>query len=147
MTEELFAGTDAPAAVGGYRSRGHVHPKRWRWLESTVTLQREAYGFDWTDVGVTTELIAANLKDNLFAALVELGEVSREFSWKSWAHDKPFVHRQKSIEEIVDAAHFLANMLIALDVNDEEWEAAYQAKQAVNRQRQLDGYSARKDPG
>jgi dimeric dUTPase (all-alpha-NTP-PPase superfamily) len=49
------------------------------------------------------------------------------------------------IEELVDVAHFIANCLVALDVSDAEWEAAYQAKQQVNRQRARDGYSARKD--
>lgn len=33
-------------------------------------------------------------------------------------------------------------MLVAIGVTDDEWEAAYQQKQAVNRQRQLDGYVA-----
>lgn len=38
--------------------------------------------------------------------------------------------------------HFLANILIAVGVTDDEFERAYQAKQSVNRARQRDGYVA-----
>ena len=41
-------------------------------------------------------------------------------------------------------AHFIANILVALDVTDDEWEAAYKAKQAVNYDRQAEGYLADK---
>lgn len=37
-------------------------------------------------------------------------------------------------------------MLVAVDVTDEEWEAAYQRKQQVNRERMATGaYKARKE--
>ena len=82
----------------------------------------------------------------LLAALVELaGEVPREFAWKFWAHDEPFINREKLLDELVDVGHFLANMLDAIGVTDAEWEAAYQAKQAENRRRQKDGYAVRKE--
>lgn len=38
--------------------------------------------------------------------------------------------------------HFLANILVAIGVTDDELEGAYREKQAVNRQRQRDGYVA-----
>lgn len=42
--------------------------------------------------------------------------------------------------------HFIANMLVAIGVTDDEFEAAYQAKQQVNRERQASGtYLARKE--
>ena len=38
--------------------------------------------------------------------------------------------------------HFMANILVAIGVTDDELEAAYQEKQAENRRRQIDGYVA-----
>lgn len=130
--------------AGGERRRG-AGDRQWRWLESTAALQREAFGHDWEAIGRTDTHVAASLKDNIFAALVELGEAAREFSWKSWAQDLPFVNRRRLIEELVDVAHFVANCLLALGVTDDEWENLYRAKQQVNRERQQRGYSARKD--
>lgn len=76
---------------------------------------------------------------------MELAEASREFSWKSWARDVPFYRRDRILAELVDVAHFIANMLVAMGVTDEEWEEAYRAKQEENRRRQRDGYTARKE--
>jgi hypothetical protein len=42
----------------------------------------------------------------------------------------------------VDVAHFIANMLVAVQCDDEEWEAAYKHKQLINFQRQRDKYIA-----
>lgn len=132
---------------GSGRTRGRVRgeARPWRWLASTVALQREAYGHDWEVIGRTVPNQVASIRDNLLAAAVELlGEVPREFSWKYWARDRPFVRRARLIAELVDVAHFIANILVALDVTDDEWEAAYKAKQAVNYDRQAEGYLADK---
>lgn len=113
----------------------------WSWLGSTVELQREAYGHvaDPGDAAKT----ARSIYDNLFALAVEaLGELPREFHWKYWSHDDPFVNRDRVLKEAVDIGHFLANILVAIGVTDTEWEAAYRRKQDVNRQRQAEGYSA-----
>lgn len=117
----------------------------WRWLDSTVSLQRDYFRFDWETLGRTPELVAASLKDNSFAILVELAEGSVEYSWKHWARDEPFVNRERVLAELVDVGHFVANMLVALDVNDDEWQAAYMEKQEKNRRRMRSGtYSAKK---
>jgi hypothetical protein len=113
----------------------------WSWLASTVDLQREAYGFEWKGDEPPGE-VAASLKENVLAAFAELGEVLREFHWKYWSHAEPFVNREQVIDEVVDVKHFLANMLIAVGCDDEEFEAAYKQKQLVNRQRQRDKYVA-----
>jgi dimeric dUTPase (all-alpha-NTP-PPase superfamily) len=68
--------------------------------------------------------------------------VLREFHWKHWSHAKPFFNRARVLEEVVDVMHFLANMLVAIGVSDDELEATYQAKQETNRQRQRDRYEA-----
>jgi dimeric dUTPase (all-alpha-NTP-PPase superfamily) len=71
--------------------------------------------------------------------------VTREFSWKPWAHDEPYVNRERIIEELVDVVHFIGNMLVNIDCSDAEWEDKYQRKQRTNRRRQVVGYSARKE--
>jgi hypothetical protein len=126
----------------GQDSDADTAGRRWRWLESTRVLQREAYGWEPpTDPAGQ----AASLKENALAALVEIaGEAVREFHWKFWSHDAPWVNRENLLNEIVDAQHFLANMLVTIGVTDEEYERAYRAKQAVNRKRQLDGYRVQK---
>lgn len=107
----------------------------WRWLASTVRLQEEAYGHvaDPSDAAKTS----ASIKENVLALAVELlGELPREFHWKYWSHDEPWYRRERIIQECVDVGHFLANVLVAVGCTDAEWEAAYRAKQEVNRERQ-----------
>lgn len=117
--------------------------ERWRWLDSTVALQRDFFGQPVGDRPVAD--VAASIKDNTFAILVELAEMSVEYSWKHWATDDPFVNRERVLSEAVDVGHFLANILVANGVTDEEWEAAYQAKQEINRERMRSkAYSAKK---
>lgn len=83
------------------------------------------------------------MKENLLAAAVELmGEVPREFHWKYWSHTEPFINRDRVLDELVDVLHFIANMLVAIGVTDDELEAAYQNKQAINRYRQREKYIA-----
>lgn len=132
-------------SVGEDRRRGsrRVGSRGWRWLESTEDLQREAFGHDWEAIGRTPANQAASLRDNLFASLIELAETAREFSWKSWATDEPFINRRRVINELVDVMHFVANMLVTLNVDDDGWAEAYQAKQQENRDRQQSGYAVR----
>jgi dimeric dUTPase (all-alpha-NTP-PPase superfamily) len=115
---------------------------RWRWLESTRLLQEQAFhDTDWPKTGVA---LAESVKSNGFAAMIELGEAAAEVGWKDWlTHDRGWINREAFIKELVDVNHFIANMLVAVDCTDEEWETAYQAKQEVNRQRQRNGYDGR----
>lgn len=113
----------------------------WKWLESTKKLQRDAYGFDADALDTAGQ--AESVKENVLPLMVEALELLNEVSWKYWAHDEPFVNRREVLREAVDIGHFLGNILVAIEVTDEEWAAAYQAKQQVNRQRQLDGYTVR----
>lgn len=115
----------------------------WRWLESTVALQRDYFGQGTGERSV--EDVATSIKDNSFALIIELAEMSVEYSWKHWATDPPFVNRERVLKEAVDAGHFLANILVANGITDEEYEAAYQAKQEINRERMRSKiYSAQK---
>ena len=109
----------------------------WKWLESTRRLQQDVFGR--FSVG-THEAVAAGVKDNVLPLIVEAVELLNEVSWKYWAHDEPFVRRAEVLNEAVDIAHFLGNILVEIGVTDEEWEEAYQAKQKENERRQREGY-------
>lgn len=82
------------------------------------------------------------MTSNYAALTVELAEFMQEVGWKDWSSPRGWVNRRQAVGELVDAGHFLANLLCALDVTDAEWEEAYRAKQEVNRQRQRDGYDS-----
>lgn len=110
----------------------------WQWLDSTAELQREAYGHvaDPTDATAT----ARSVRENVLPLIVEAVELLDNVSWKYWAHDEPFVDRDEVLKEAVDAAHFLANILVDIGVTDAEFWRAYRAKQQVNLARQRRGY-------
>ena len=127
---------DVVAAVEE-ESRAFVEAQRWRWLESTRQLQEEFYGAVYPIKG---EALADYVTWNHSALVLEASELLSEFHWKQWAKPRGAVNRENALKEAVDVAHFLGNILSAIGVTDDEWEAAYQAKQEVNRQRQRSGY-------
>lgn len=110
----------------------------WNWLASTRALQEEYFNrsFPITD----PDELADYVTENHSAAVIELSEFMQEVGWKPWATPRGWVNRDAALRELVDVAHFVANLLCALDVSDAEWEHSYRAKQEVNRQRQRDGY-------
>lgn len=115
---------------------------RWRWLASTRDLQEEAFGITFPRVPDPNELADAIVM-NHSALVVELGEFMNEVGWKDWATPRGWINRDAAVGELVDVAHFLANILVRLNVTDDEWEQRYRAKQDVNRRRQRAGYDAR----
>lgn len=122
------------------------HPN-WRWLESTRWLQEEVFKKDFSKP-LDPDEFADEIVLNYAALTVELGEFMQEIGWKNWATPRGWHNRDAAIGELVDAAHFLANVLIHLDVTDDEWERRYREKQAINQQRQANGYTGRnKCPG
>jgi len=114
----------------------------WRWLESTRELQEEAYGKTFHG-HVDPDEFADAIVMNHSALVVELGEFMNEVGWKDWSTPRGWVNRDAAVGELVDVAHFLANLLVRLNVTDDEWEQRYQAKQDVNRNRQRSGYDTR----
>lgn len=109
----------------------------WRWLSSTHDLQQNTYGQNLPKHG---EALADYVLMNVAALLVEIGEASSEVGWKPWALPRGWLNREAFIGELVDAGHFLANMLVAVGCTDNEWETRYREKQTRNIQRQRDGY-------
>lgn len=112
--------------------------KSWHWLESTVDLQREAYGDH--DQPKQGEALADSVMMNATALASELHEALAEVGWKPWATPRGWLNRDAYIGELVDVGHFLANLLVAVGCTDEEWEERYRAKQVLNLRRQRDGY-------
>lgn len=122
-----------------------MNSAEWQWLKSTLELQTKTYGYDFDRLSENEAKQADYIFWNVFAAQQELAESAVEFSWKPWAKDDPFVNSERIIEEMVDVCHFVANILVALGVTDEEWALRYQQKQAKNRNRVASGnYSAKK---
>jgi dimeric dUTPase (all-alpha-NTP-PPase superfamily) len=113
----------------------------WNWLASTRALQEEAFGrnFENQDPDELADAIVMNHS----ALIVELSEFMQEVGWKDWATPRGWVNRDAAVGELVDAAHFLANLLVRLGVTDAEWEERYRGKQEINRQRQRSGYTGR----
>lgn len=110
------------------------------WLESTVQLQLESYGFDFK--ALSPEALMEYITWNVTALTVELGEVMNELPWKPWAKGRGKLSqasRDRAVSELVDVAHFLANICCGLQVTDEEWDTRYREKQDINRARQASG--------
>lgn len=120
-------------------SHAFVESQTWKWLDSTYALQREVYGYD-LPLAENTSGMADYVTWNALALVKEVSELTDEVGWKKWAEPRGWVNRENALKEAVDVAHFLANILCAIGVTDDEWVAAYQAKQAVNRERQRAGY-------
>lgn len=139
-TNDVYPIAPTPDVVAAMEeeSRAFVEAQRWKWLESTQTLQEEFFGATYPMI--EGDDLANYVLVNHSALVSEAGELLAEFGWKPWAQPRGWVNRENALKEAVDVAHFLANILCAIGVTDDEWVAAYQAKQEVNRQRQRDGY-------
>lgn len=75
-----------------------------------------------------------------YSVVNEIVEATNEIAWKPWAAtDK--LHRDAYIEEIIDAWHFMINMLLVANVSPEEFHMAYFMKAQVNKERQESGYT------
>lgn len=114
----------------------------WRWLRETKKLQQRAYGVD------PSKLRGAELADfvvwNHTALIKELSEFLDEVTWKPWVHtDRGTVNRDQAIEELVDVAHFLGNLAVAMGCDDPEWTRRYRRKIHLNAERRRSGYTGR----
>lgn len=112
---------------------------KWQWLASTRQLQQSHYGLNYDKL--MGDALADYFMTQHTALTCELTEFMDEVNWKPWMKDRrgDVPDRNAAIGELVDAAHFLANLLCALNVTDEEWEELYQKKQERNRRRQESG--------
>ena len=109
----------------------------FKWLADTQELQVSSYG---QDPGVLEgEEFADFVRWNILAAMDELCEVLHETRWKPWQVVQGRKDNDAMIDELVDVAHFVANLAVAAGCTDEEWTKRYQAKMQINRDRQASG--------
>lgn len=110
-------------------------------LRESLAMQKElqersmGYAFHKMTPGERSEY----LSEMILALEDELHEAMKEFSWKSWASAQYF-NRDTFVGELVDAWHFLMNLLIAADVSAEELYTRYVTKNMLNAKRQREGY-------
>ena len=110
----------------------------WEWLKRTRELQIAAYGTD--PASLSSESLADYVIWNHTALIDELSEFLGEVQWKPWAKPRGDANRDAAIGELIDVAHFLGNLAVAMGCTDEEWERRYKAKMELNAARQRDGY-------
>ena len=85
---------------------------------------------------------------NAWAMTVEVAEAFQEVGWKPWGTNREIDH-DKFMKEMVDAWHFFMNMLLCgcqgltpAQIAD-EFTRRYIEKNAINAQRQEEGYDGR----
>lgn len=83
---------------------------------------------------------------NMLSLEDELHEAMKECGWKPWATEK-YMNREAFMKELVDAWHFLMNMMLAispgrlpLDIA-KEFATKYYEKNRINAERQTAGYA------
>ena len=79
------------------------------------------------------------LKNNHLAVLDELHESLAEVGWKPWASSQ-HINEDAILAELVDAWHFIMNILLTIEKTPEDFTAAYFRKAAKNVKRQEEGY-------
>lgn len=84
---------------------------------------------------------------NMYALMDELHEAMDETGWKPWATSR-HLDADKMLKEMVDAWHFFMNVLLVIG-GEKGWSTdelaaafsdAYEHKNAVNAERQAEGY-------
>lgn len=76
---------------------------------------------------------------NVLALADELHEALAETGWKPWAKSK-HINRDAYVSELVDAFHFLMNLMLVVDCSADEFLAKYFEKRGLNAKRQEEGY-------
>lgn len=125
----------------GVQDRGAEQGRRFgKWLAHTRALQEGAYGVSPHEL--RGDELLEYVRWNTLAAHVELDEFLQTTDWKPWKQPqvRTRVDRNASVNELVDALHFIANLLVALKVDDDELERRYAEKVLVNERRQREGY-------
>lgn len=114
----------------------HPNPLQ-QMLEQQLAFQLSLHGVHPKDM-VPAER-ADYVRTCTLALGAELHEALDEIGWKPWATSQHF-NRDAYVSELVDAWHFLMNLLLVADVSGDEFMLKYRAKLEKNRKRQVDGY-------
>lgn len=106
-------------------------------LKAQLELQTESFGSDPTNLSVVDQL--EWIRWNVLALEDELHEALAETGWKPWAKSK-HINRDAYISELVDAFHFMLNLMLVVDCSADEFLTKYFEKRGINAQRQAEGY-------
>ena len=122
----------------------HIKTRVGDRLDDIVSLQRE-FQEDILGHGPLTDMLGSEKAGGYFtvqsfALMTEIGEASAEIAWKPWAADKGFINHQAYRSELIDALHFLINLMLLDGMTADEIYDGYLTKQAKNRARQAGGY-------
>lgn len=79
------------------------------------------------------------IKDMILGLEDELHEVMGEMSWKPWTVGEKSINADGVKKELVDAWHFLMNIMVAVDMSGDELYKMYMKKRAVNEARMESG--------
>lgn len=115
------------------------------WLELQASLQQNSFHL------VPSQLRGDDRADfalwNAYALIDEISEAMQELKWKPWLTTGrgAWVNRDHWVDELVDAMHFLANLLLIAGVSGAELRERYERKNATNARRQAEGYDGTKD--
>lgn len=113
-------------------------------LQLQLESQREAFGFD--PPALEGDERAEFIRWNILALEDELHEAMGEVGWKPWATSR-HLNREAYLKELVDAYHFLMNLVLVVMEPDQtlddlanEFASVYRKKREVNLHRQATGY-------
>lgn len=107
-------------------------------LNDQDELQSSTYGGQ-SPRDLTGEARLQFIRVNVLALEDELHEALGETGWKPWA-TSDHVNEAAFQSELVDALHFLLNLMLAGHIDADEFLAEYQAKRLKNKKRQAEGY-------
>lgn len=106
-------------------------------LDAQHELQVKSFGNDPKQLSDPEKL--EWIRWNMLALMDELHEALAETGWKPWAKSK-HVNRDAFVSELVDAFHFLMNLMLVVDCDADEFLAKYFEKRGINAARQAAGY-------
>lgn len=106
-------------------------------LNAQHQLQIRSFGQDPKQL--TDEQKLEWIRWNVLALEDELHEALAETGWKPWAKSK-HVSREAFVSELVDAFHFLMNLMLVVDCDADEFLDKYFEKRGLNEKRQAAGY-------
>lgn len=106
-------------------------------LEAQHELQIKSFGND--PKSLTDAERVEWIRWNVLALADELHEALAETGWKPWAKSQ-HVNRDAYVSELVDAFHFLMNLMLVVDCSAEEFLTKYFEKRGINAARQAAGY-------
>ena len=84
--------------------------------------------------------LTADTMTTSFALLDEVHEFARELNWKPWKKTKKEVDLRKVQLELIDAFHFMLELMIIWGLDANQIFELYQSKLAENHKRQDGGY-------